>query len=132
MFLRVGWTQRWEKFLEILFVFVCVCVRFSFCETPRNRRFLEAQTSRNTPSSSLIARHHLEATHDHTCDQDENRGSLLDKWPQKKTCAQLFDPRPVPGQSRRMCVCLVVLLFPQLYGTEFYTPPPHPPLKIPF
>ena len=32
-------------------------------ETPRIRSSLEARTSRNTPSSSLIACHHLEASH---------------------------------------------------------------------
>ena len=36
--------------------------------------------SQNTPSSCLIARNHLEATHDHKCDQVENRGREL-KFP---------------------------------------------------
>ena len=35
----------------------------------------QPQTSRNTPSSSFIACHHLEASHYHMCDQDERQRS---------------------------------------------------------
>ena len=42
-------------------------------ETPRDRSSLEAQTSRSTPSSSLVVCHHLEASHYHMCDQDERQ-----------------------------------------------------------
>ena len=62
---------------------------------PKKQEIRQGSDFSEHPSFSLIACHHLEASHYHTCDQDENRG-----WEQKFSEQSIFLYR-----SLRMCFC---------------------------